>query len=98
MTNTESFLSPYRVLDLTDDQGYLCGKILGGLGAEIIKIEPPGGDRGRRVTLLVIKIHGGVGITQEYELQFCFRKANAAETAFGDGDYHREFVALSLHL
>jgi benzylsuccinate CoA-transferase BbsE subunit len=49
MASTESFLSPYRVLDLTDEQGYLCGKILGGLGAEIIKIEPPDGDRGRRI-------------------------------------------------
>jgi alkylation response protein AidB-like acyl-CoA dehydrogenase len=50
------------------------------------------------VTLLGIKIHGGVGITQEYDLQLYFRKAKAAEIAFGDGDYHREFVARSLHL
>jgi crotonobetainyl-CoA:carnitine CoA-transferase CaiB-like acyl-CoA transferase len=45
----ESFLSPYRVLDLTDEKGYMCGKILGGLGAEVIKIEPPNGDRGRDI-------------------------------------------------
>ncbi|MDD5190530.1 MAG: CoA transferase [Dehalococcoidales bacterium] len=40
-------LNNYRVLDLTDEKGYLCGKILGDLGAEVIKIEPPGGDPGR---------------------------------------------------
>lgn len=45
--STESFLSPYRFLDLTDDRGFLCGKILSSLGAEIIKIEPPGGDASR---------------------------------------------------
>ena len=55
-------------------------------------------DASRRVTLLGIKIHGGVGITQEYDLQFYFRQAKAAETAFGDGDFHREFVARSLDL
>ena len=50
LPNTDpSFLSPYRVLDLTDEQGYVCAKILGGLGAEVIKIEPPGGDKGRRL-------------------------------------------------
>ena len=41
-------LEPYRVLDLTDERGWLAGKILGDLGAEVIKVEPPGGDPGRR--------------------------------------------------
>ncbi len=37
-------LGPYRVLDLTDEKGAFCGKILGDLGAEVVKIEKPGGD------------------------------------------------------
>ena len=49
MNTDESFLSPYRVLDLTDEKGYMCGKILGGLGAEVIKIDPPEGDQGRNM-------------------------------------------------
>ena len=44
-----SILSPYRVLDLTDAKGFLCGKILGDLGADVVKIEPPGGDPDRRI-------------------------------------------------
>jgi benzylsuccinate CoA-transferase BbsE subunit len=47
MEKTESMLSPYRVLDLADDKGLLCGKILGDLGADVIKIEKPGGDPAR---------------------------------------------------
>jgi len=42
-------LSPYRVLDLTDELGFLCGKILGDLGADVVKVEPPGGDPARRL-------------------------------------------------
>lgn len=45
----EGMLSPYRVLDLTDEKGWMCGKLLGDLGADVIKIEPPGGDPGRRI-------------------------------------------------
>lgn len=41
-------LSNCRVLDLTDDKGFLCGKILADLGAEVIKIERPGGDPSRK--------------------------------------------------
>ena len=42
-TNRELLLSPYRVLDLTDERGLLCGKILADLGADVIQVEPPGG-------------------------------------------------------
>jgi crotonobetainyl-CoA:carnitine CoA-transferase CaiB-like acyl-CoA transferase len=40
-------LAPYRVLDLTSPLGYSCGKILADLGADVVKIEPPGGDPAR---------------------------------------------------
>jgi len=40
-------LSPYRVLDLSDERGALCGQILADLGADVIKVEPPGGSRER---------------------------------------------------
>ena len=45
----EGVLSRYRVLDLTDEKGSFCGKILGDLGADVIKIENPGGDSSRRL-------------------------------------------------
>jgi len=41
-TLPDGMLSPYRVLDLTDKKGLLCGKLLGDLGADVIKVERPG--------------------------------------------------------
>jgi benzylsuccinate CoA-transferase BbsE subunit len=45
----QSVLAGLRVLDLTDHKGALCGRILADMGADVIKIEPPGGDASRRV-------------------------------------------------
>jgi len=45
----EGPLSGVRVLEIADEKGRFCGKLLGDLGADVIKIEPPGGDRTRRV-------------------------------------------------
>jgi len=38
-------LKPFRVLDITDDKGYFCAKLLGDLGAEVIRLEKPGTKR-----------------------------------------------------
>ncbi len=46
--DTTGMLDGYRVLDLTDETGFLCGKVFADLGAEVIKVEPPGGDRARQ--------------------------------------------------
>jgi crotonobetainyl-CoA:carnitine CoA-transferase CaiB-like acyl-CoA transferase len=40
-------LAGLRVLELADDTGAYCGKLLADLGADVVKIEPPGGDRSR---------------------------------------------------
>jgi len=42
-------LKGFRMLDLTDEKGALCGKIFADLGADVIKIEPPDGCSTRRI-------------------------------------------------
>lgn len=38
-----------RVLDLTDESGVFCTKIFAALGADVIRVEPPGGDTTRHI-------------------------------------------------
>ncbi len=40
-------LPPYRVLDLSGPEAVFCGKLLADYGAEVIRVEPPGGDPSR---------------------------------------------------
>jgi len=46
---SEMALSPYRVLDLAQGGCCLAGKYFGDLGADVIKVEPPGGDPTRNI-------------------------------------------------
>jgi crotonobetainyl-CoA:carnitine CoA-transferase CaiB-like acyl-CoA transferase len=45
----DSLLSGFRALDLTNEKGFVCGKILAALGVEVIKVERPGGDPARGI-------------------------------------------------
>jgi len=49
MMPTQSLLEPYRVLDLTEGGYLIGGKTFGDLGADVIKIEPPGGSPTRNI-------------------------------------------------
>ena len=42
-------LSCYRILDLTDEKGFSAVGLLADLGADVIKIEKPGGDPARSI-------------------------------------------------
>jgi len=42
-------LSPYRVIELADEKGVYCGKLLAEFGADTVKVEKPGGDETRSI-------------------------------------------------
>src|SRR5262247_1404999 len=44
-------LAGIRVIELADEQAEYCGLTLAGLGADVVKIEPPGGSLTRRIGL-----------------------------------------------
>ncbi|HLJ04071.1 MAG TPA: CoA transferase, partial [Solirubrobacteraceae bacterium] len=45
-----------RVVDMADGKGELCGRVLADLGAEVIRVEPPGGAESRRRTPLAFAV------------------------------------------
>jgi benzylsuccinate CoA-transferase BbsE subunit len=45
----EHMLSCYRIIDLTTDKAFICGRALSDFGANVIKVEKPGGDPSRFV-------------------------------------------------
>src|SRR5450759_3793961 len=48
-TGKPGMLAGVRVIEVADELGEYCGLLLGGLGAEVIKIEPPGGSPTRGI-------------------------------------------------
>jgi crotonobetainyl-CoA:carnitine CoA-transferase CaiB-like acyl-CoA transferase len=41
---TDTLLGGLRILELSDELGEYCGRLLAGLGAEVLKVEPPAGE------------------------------------------------------
>jgi crotonobetainyl-CoA:carnitine CoA-transferase CaiB-like acyl-CoA transferase len=59
-------LAGLRVVDLADEKGELAGRLLADFGAEVVRVEPPGGARSRRLP----PFHQGAS------LYFAHRNAN----------------------
>jgi crotonobetainyl-CoA:carnitine CoA-transferase CaiB-like acyl-CoA transferase len=64
-------LAHLRVVDLTDLRGALAARVLGDLGADVLKVEPAGGDPGR----LRAPFAGDV-VAPDRALPFLYRNAN----------------------
>ncbi|MBE0479697.1 MAG: acyl-CoA/acyl-ACP dehydrogenase [Dehalococcoidia bacterium] len=56
------------------------------------------GEAYRKACAEAIQVHGGVGITRDYDIQLYYRRAKSAELAYGDADYHLEMVARTMEL
>jgi len=50
------------------------------------------------VTERGVQIHGAVGTTRDHDMGLYYRRAWAADLAFGDTDFQREVVARQLGL
>jgi crotonobetainyl-CoA:carnitine CoA-transferase CaiB-like acyl-CoA transferase len=87
-------LAHLTVLDLTDLRGALAGRLLADLGADVIKIEPPGGDPGR----LQPPFAGGIA-APDRSLPFLYRNANkrGAVIDLHDAGDAARFAALCAH-
>ena len=77
-------LAHLRVLDLCDLRGALAGRMLADLGADVLKVEPPGGERDRlRAPFVADKP------APDRSLAFLFRNANKGSVAIDLADRAR---------
>src|SRR6204780_4501919 len=76
LRSPQGLLASLRVLDLCDDDGDAVTRILADLGADVLKVEPPGGSPSRttRPTL------GGTGV------RFALHNANKRSTVLDPSD------------
>ena len=51
------------------------------------------GDSYRRLVALGHQVLGGIGFTEEHDMQLYFKRSNTSELLFGSADFHRELVA-----
>jgi len=95
----QAALSGYRVLDLTDEKGMLCSRLLGDMGAEVVRIEKPPPEKFRRLVktadALVESFPPGyleaLGLGYSQLSQLNPRLVMASITGFGQSGPYRDY-------
>ena len=77
----ESLIHGVRVVDAAGEPGALGGRILADLGADVVRLEPPGGDPLRRVGP-----HRGAQVGMESSLRFAAWNAGKTSVELADDD------------
>jgi alkylation response protein AidB-like acyl-CoA dehydrogenase len=72
-------------------QGLSCAK-------EVSTAKAQASEAYRTVTTIAHGVHGGVAYCLDHDMYLYFRRAKAAETSYGDADFHREKIAEELGL
>jgi alkylation response protein AidB-like acyl-CoA dehydrogenase len=54
------------------------------------------GDAVKLVTDTGVQLHGGIGFTWDHDMHLYFKRGRYNDTAFGDGNYQKEFIARKL--
>ncbi len=80
-------LAPYRVVDLTRELGAVCTRMLAGLGADVVRVEPPGGDATRRRAPLVGGGGEGEGLSAWWAQMHAGKRSITLEQSGEDADF-----------
>jgi len=68
-----------RVVDMADEKAELCGRLMADLGADVVRVEPPGGATSRRLPPLVD------GESLSFEVRNANKRGAVVDVATGEG-------------
>lgn len=88
-------LEGVRVVELTDELGSYCGRLLADLGAEVIKVEPPGGGRQRHTGPFVTGHEGEPDASLAFWVHNTSKKSVVLDLDTPDGQKKARALALT---
>ena len=91
----ERALEGLRVVEFTDELGSYCGRLLADLGAEVIKVEPPGGGRQRHTPPFYKSVEPGPDTSLAFWVHNTSKKSVVLDLDTSDGQSAARALALS---
>jgi len=92
---TDRALEGLRVVEFTDEIGSYCGRLLADLGADVIKVEPPGGGVERHTPPFVTGVDPGPDTSLAFWVHNTSKKSVVLDLDSGDGQAVARKLALT---